>query len=886
MIFEHLISTEAAYVPLVLLGQPGAGKSVFSQMLAAELDPRDYLVVRVELRAVPFDAGIQEQIEAAIVDLTGQSIRWPALAEAAGNAQPVILLDGFDELLQASGVSHFDFLERVQAFQEREADLGRPVAVMVTSRTAVANQVRYPARTPIARLEEFDADQVGRWLSVWNQANPTRPLTPQNAVAQGDLARQPLLLFLLALFHSGGGDLTPGISQAHLFERLCSSFVERDVEKLDAHLTDKQRHHVVQRDLDNLSMTAFAMFNRGRQSVSDAELIADLTALQPEQGALTGPSGRAAALSIAERMAGRFFFRLFMHKDEAMRGQQTMLITYEFLHASFGEFLVGRWVVRELSRLAEQFRRTANDPYPSPPDDSKLYALLSMTVLSTREQRVLSFIRALLVEKRTDELTDLRKLAVRLFSASLRPRNHNPYPHYQVSAQTAPAAYAAYNANLVLLILLIAEATSIKSEKLSRAKVPVTELHAISKSSLLPISALANFYKATRLWHAQLTRSEWHSLLEVVRIQPAQSSAKRTAPQRMKYELSLGSPEDFDRPISGHQILHGGNAPSPNIDDYVERGSLTERTFREATLLGAIGYQGACTTLLPYLGALGSASAEDIFESTTRLSPILALLIPTTTAANAQRSALYIEVLEGGQPIHAARLVLGRLRDDTPHFAPTELGRIALAATPYAWTHISAYLDIVAQVGAVLDTKALDRLLAPLRIRRVPVRSHRTVPFEWGDVVNDVLGLTWRDLLVLLDPHYLVDPEERYGPRTGRPTLFQKLGIRDPSDLVALMSLRDLLDLMDVRELAHLYDMADSQTSPEDADWPGWGNSPILQIALWATMKQRGLPTLKPPAPLEIIQLERLEAIVPDFVSRTRQLAAECGFPKLLSVDA
>ena len=230
MVLEHLISTEAAHVPLVLLGQPGAGKSVFSQMLAAELDPRDYLVVRVELRAVPSDAGVQEQIEAALTGLTGRSIRWPDLADAAGNAQPVILLDGFDELLQASGVSHFDYLERVQAFQEREAELHRPVAVLVTSRTAVANQVRYPVGTLVARLEEFDNEQVERWLFVWNQQNPIRPLASESALAQGDLARQPLLLFLLALFHSGGGNLTPGISQAHLFDRLFDSFVERDVD--------------------------------------------------------------------------------------------------------------------------------------------------------------------------------------------------------------------------------------------------------------------------------------------------------------------------------------------------------------------------------------------------------------------------------------------------------------------------------------------------------------------------------------------------------------------------------------------------------------------------------------------------------------------------------
>jgi len=79
---------------------------------------------------------------------------------------------------------------------------------VVTSRTAVADQVRYPAGTVVVRLEEFDDDQAGRWLATWNRTNPARPLPTPTALAHGVLARQPLLLFMLALFHSAGGDLS------------------------------------------------------------------------------------------------------------------------------------------------------------------------------------------------------------------------------------------------------------------------------------------------------------------------------------------------------------------------------------------------------------------------------------------------------------------------------------------------------------------------------------------------------------------------------------------------------------------------------------------------------------------------------------------------------
>jgi hypothetical protein len=899
MVLQHLISTQAAHVPMVLLGQPGAGKSVFSQMLAAELDPRDYLVVRVELRAVPSDAGVQEQIEAGLAGLTGRSIRWPDLAEAAGDAQPVILLDGFDELLQASGVSHFDFLERVQAFQEREAELHRPVAVLVTSRTAVANQVRYPDGTPVARLEAFNDSQVDRWLSVWNHANPDRPLAGETALAQGDLAGQPLLLFMLALFHSGGGNVTPGISQAHLFERLFSSFVERDVVNLDAQFTEKHRQHAVQRDLDSLSMVAFAMFNRGRQSVTETELIADLTALQLSHSGLTGQDGRAAALSIAERMAGRFFFRLFLHKDEAMRGQQAMLSTLEFLHASFGEFLVGRWIVGELSRLGEQVRRAAEEPYPSIPDDAKLHALLSMTALSIREQRVLSFIDALLMEKHIDELADLRTLIRTLFRAALSFRSHNPYPQYQPSAQTAPATYAAYSANLILLMLLVARAESRKTEESSRAKVSVTELHAAGNGSQGQDPALANFYSVTRLWHAQLTHSEWNSILDVIRLHASQVSGEHAPKRSHEYQIGLWGQDDRGHLVSGHNILHGITTPTPMVDYYVWQGIPTDRAFREAALLGSTGYQGACTALLPYLGALDTTTGANIFRGDESTAIMLALLIPTQQSLGTRRAAFYEEIFRRRLGLNSTRLLLNQLRDDVDHLTPSQLGRISLAAASYAWTHITAYLDVIAQIKnterlqadihTTRDSRGLKRLLAPLHLADPPqgYRSDSPAlrnPRYWNNAVSMVVDLVPRDLLTLIDPDSPGSDDRKIT------ALFQQLGVRNPGDVVTLISLRDLFGLSDVRALSKLNlpsrpAMFGHFETAKRRDWPDWSGSLILRVALWTAMTQRGLPPAGPPAPLQRGEVEGLEAAAPNFVTLTRRLAAELGVPDPLPED-
>ncbi|HET9254051.1 MAG TPA: hypothetical protein VFO16_02470, partial [Pseudonocardiaceae bacterium] len=101
----HLTAAHATEAPLLVLGQPGSGKSVLTQVLAARLPPSEFLVLRVIPREVSADADPQAQIEQAIRTATGESMLWAALARSAGDALPVVLLDGFDELLQATGAS-------------------------------------------------------------------------------------------------------------------------------------------------------------------------------------------------------------------------------------------------------------------------------------------------------------------------------------------------------------------------------------------------------------------------------------------------------------------------------------------------------------------------------------------------------------------------------------------------------------------------------------------------------------------------------------------------------------------------------------------------------------------------------------------------------------
>ncbi|MCA1705095.1 MAG: ATP-binding protein, partial [Actinobacteria bacterium] len=207
----YLTSPLAREAPLLVLGQPGSGKSVLTRVLAARLPAPDFLPVRVVLREVPAAADLQDQIEHAIRKATGERLDWPALVRSAGDALPVVLLDGFDELLQATGVSQTDYLAKVATFQRREEEQGRPVAVVVTSRTSVADRARPPEDLVALRLEPFDADRVTAWLETWNAVNAGHfvacglgPLSPEVVLAHRVLAEQPLLLLMLALYDAAG----------------------------------------------------------------------------------------------------------------------------------------------------------------------------------------------------------------------------------------------------------------------------------------------------------------------------------------------------------------------------------------------------------------------------------------------------------------------------------------------------------------------------------------------------------------------------------------------------------------------------------------------------------------------------------------------------------
>ena len=511
----HLTAPQAALAPLLVLGQPGSGKSVLTQVLAAQLPPSEFLVVRVVLREVAADADLQAQIEHAIRSATGETLGWPDLARSADGAFPVVLIDGFDELLQATGVSQTDYLRKIADFQAREADQGRPVAVLITSRTAVADRAQPTPGMVVARLEPFRETQIGQWLRVWNEANTAtlaaqglRPLPTQTVLDHTDLASQPLLLLMLALYDADGNRLqraNAALGEAELYERLLITFAEREIRKSGADLSGIQFQNAVEQELLRLSVVAFAMFSRGRQWVSDAELDADLPALLDSATRQSAPVGLRAPLSAAQVVVGRFFF---VHEAQATR-DNSRLSTYEFLHATFGEYLIARLVIRELNDLTDAAQLAASRTRRDSVDDAFLHALLSHMPMTMRGT-IVSFLHELLRPISGSQRQHLSDLLLGLFRDALGPRHDTRYSDYApLPLLPVPARHAAYSANLtVLVVLATGEVTG--SHLFPAAVDPVSEWRYIAL-----------------LWRSQLPSEGWEGLFSAIDLDRIWDNGKR-----------------------------------------------------------------------------------------------------------------------------------------------------------------------------------------------------------------------------------------------------------------------------------------------------------------------------------------------------------------------
>ncbi len=205
------------------------------------------------------------------------------------------------------------------------------------------------------------------------------------------------------------------------------------------------------------------------------------------------PPRRVPAL--AHRGAGGHQPFLLHLTAQATRGNR-QLQTYEFLHATFGEFLVA-WLVSRV--LNDMLAPSAPGAHPSRarPDDELLYALLSFAAL-TASSPVVMFLDDLISEMGGNQRTALADVLLRLHAESLYSRPESAYGGYEPLRLTVTTRHAAWSANLVLLAVLAA------------GEITSTQLFPADRDSGLA------WRNRALMWRSQLVGRGWEGMYETI----------------------------------------------------------------------------------------------------------------------------------------------------------------------------------------------------------------------------------------------------------------------------------------------------------------------------------------------------------------------------------
>jgi hypothetical protein len=696
----HLTSLRATQSPLVVLGEPGSGKSTFTEVLAARLPEGEFLPVRVELRSVPAESMLQEQIEHSVYRELGERVAWNDLVDAGDGALPVVLLDGFDELVQASGVNRYDYLEQVRDFQRVQARIGRPLAVVVTSRTLVAGRTRFPYGTVTVRLLPFSEDQVRAWLEAWNRRNSAElairgllPLNVETALAHPELAEQPLLLMLLALFDAAGNALQNQreiLGQAELYQALLMDFSLREVRKSPANraLPTGQQRELAERELHRLAIVALAMFVRRRQSVTAAELDHDLSLLAQHRAEHEPPRATAGAPSPSDQATGRFFF---LHRSEATpHGERTR--SYEFLHATFGEFLIAWLTVRalcDMDAVREVMRRGMTGSADGL-DDGFLHALLSFSSLAERRPTV-DFLSELLTRLPHPQRLRIRQMLTELLAGALYPPAARSHTDYEPTREPIPRRLAAYSFNLTLLTVLIAD------EEVSGAELYGTQ------------AAIEHWIGHAHLWHGQFSADEWHAVVDLLRVRVARVGQQITvffrredgAPAALLDSIAIVTPP-ADHSLSRFEVL-ASTIPDASYDIAFPSTSPAGRIVREIAYLPNWRTTMLLLQSIPFLRATGPTVRWHLEEGSYLAGTLLAELDYARDTTPEHRLALYrtyVDVMTQDQELLDQFLLrLGADIEVLPPSAVLDILRRAktgpatfayLRAVDRLWHHVSS----------------------------------------------------------------------------------------------------------------------------------------------------------------------------------------------------
>ncbi len=380
---KYLIDPQNISRPILILGDPGGGKSLLTEMISASICSDAELVVRIPLRDYCDQIGEKgiEKIICQQIEKDGDSakpihkFKWITGSDAS--RPTTIIFDGYDEIQQATGLAYPKLLETISEFQDDCREENRPVRVVITSRRTLIDKAIIPIGTLVMKLLPFEPHQQDIWIKKWNKDNHDQ-LSKANLkdfkLPKGNkdidaLAKQPLLLLMLAMFDadfdSGKNALQVALieqekkfNRTRLYNEIIRRFIRRellkgkkgkspDFDEADSAYQLEQ----IDIEMEKLGIAALGMFVREKLSITISELKDDFRKLK----AKTTRYEAEKALDTEEIFLGSFFFIHDSRKTEketpksaANIAQHDKDASFVFLHKTFYEFLTADYILGKI----------------------------------------------------------------------------------------------------------------------------------------------------------------------------------------------------------------------------------------------------------------------------------------------------------------------------------------------------------------------------------------------------------------------------------------------------------------------------------------------------------------------------------------------------------
>lgn len=350
-------------LPLLILGLPGAGKSLLCNMLAAKILLHEYHVIIIKLRDTVADETISQQISQQMKRDFTNACTWDDIAES-GISKPVLLIfDGYDELLQASGRTHSDFIKKISEFQKNQRNIYNIfVRCIVTSRTILIDKALIMDNTPIIKLCDFNEKRIELWGDIWNEKNEyffkkneLEAFEIDKSSKIYELAKQPLLLLMLALYDSNSNALKKqkNMNSTELYYSLIWEFISREKRKDNIFRSkqENEQQEIIEREVRKLSIAALGMYNRKALYIRSTELQSDIEFIQQKENETD--QLKNAELKESDKLLGSFLFVQKLKSTEIVEKGEIKNTAYQFLHNTFGEFLTAYFIVCEISDILD-----------------------------------------------------------------------------------------------------------------------------------------------------------------------------------------------------------------------------------------------------------------------------------------------------------------------------------------------------------------------------------------------------------------------------------------------------------------------------------------------------------------------------------------------------